>query len=93
MIGEELREEFGMTQDQLASILNVSRQSISGYENNSNEPSLENLVKLSDLFNVSADYLLNRTKERENLNLLGKCNKELLLKLYYLMEGYKIIKK
>ncbi|OSA88065.1 UNVERIFIED_ORG: hypothetical protein B2H98_17880 [Clostridium botulinum] len=71
MIGErlkELREEFRMTQDQLASILNVSHQSISGYENNSNEPSLE------------------------NLNLLDKCNKELLF-FYYLMDGYKIIKK
>lgn len=48
MFGErlkELREEKGMTQQDLAVFLNVSRPSISGYENNSNDPSLDVLKK------------------------------------------------
>lgn len=67
MIGDrlrELREERGMKQEDLASIINVERQSISNYENDKSCPSLENLVRLADFFEVTTDYLLGRTKER-----------------------------
>lgn len=96
MFGErlkELREDSKMTQETLGSFLKVSRQTISGYELGSNEPSFENLVKLADLFNVSLDYLLGRTKEKYNLNLLSKDSKELLLELIKCLKKYDIHKK
>lgn len=54
----ELRENKNLTQTQVARRLNLSKTTISGYENNIKTPSLEVLVKLSILYGVSADYIL-----------------------------------
>ncbi|NFN09379.1 helix-turn-helix domain-containing protein [Clostridium botulinum] len=96
MLGKKikfLRNEQGITQDQLADYINVSRQSVWGYENNSVEPSLNVLVKIADVFNVSLDYLLCRTNEKYNLNLENHTNKEFLLNIYEILNSYKIEKK
>lgn len=85
----ELREEKQLTQEELGKFLNVSRQAISSYESEETEPSINNLIKLANIFNVSLDYLLCRTKERYNLNLKDKKNKELLLDLIKVIEKYK----
>lgn len=90
---KELRENQGITQADLAASLNVSRQSISGYENDAVEPSLDIIVKIADIFNVSLDYLLCRSKEKYNLNLEQANNKELLLKIYTILAEYDINKK
>ena len=54
----ELRESKDLTQTQVARRLNLSKTTISGYENNIKTPSLDVLVKLSILYGVSADYIL-----------------------------------
>ncbi|WP_411675785.1 helix-turn-helix domain-containing protein [Caproicibacter sp.] len=54
----ELRESKNLTQTQVAKRLNLSKTTISGYENNIKTPSLEVLVKLSILYGASADYIL-----------------------------------
>ena len=54
----ELRENKNLTQTQVARRLNLSKTTISGYENNIKTPSLDVLVKLSILYGVSADYIL-----------------------------------
>jgi len=56
-----LRQDSDLTQNELAKILNISRTTISGYENAGTEPSFEILNKIADYFNVSIDYLLGRT--------------------------------
>ncbi len=53
-----LRKHKGWTQEELAERLDVSYQAISKWENGLAQPSLENLVKLADAFNVCTDYLL-----------------------------------
>lgn len=88
-----LRKEQCMTQDQLADYLNVSRQSVTGYENDGVEPSLNVLVKIGDIFNISLDYLLGRTEEKHNINLLDADTKEFLLKVIDIANDYKITKK
>lgn len=96
MLGERiklLRKDQGITQDQLAEYINVSRSSVKGYENDGVEPSLNVLIKLADVFNVSLDYLLCRTEEKYNLNLLDSDSKELILKLCEVVNSYKIVKK
>jgi len=90
---KELREDAGMTQEMLAQYLKVSRQTISGYEVSSSEPSIENLIKMADLFHVSLDYLCGRTKEKENLHLLDKFSKELLYEMAKIVEKFNISKK
>lgn len=57
----ELRKLNNLTQRQVALALNISQPSYIRYENGGAEPSLENLVKLADMFDVSTDYLLGRT--------------------------------
>ncbi len=54
----ELRKERKLTQDQVARRLNLSKTTISGYENNVKTPSLDVLVQLSVFYNVTANYLL-----------------------------------
>lgn len=52
------REVNGMTQDQLSELMGVSRQAISKWECGESLPEIENLVFLSDLYDVSVDELL-----------------------------------
>jgi len=54
-----LRKQKGLTQLELAEILNVSRQAVSRWEAGSAVPSTDNLKILSDLYGVSVDYLLD----------------------------------
>jgi transcriptional regulator with XRE-family HTH domain len=96
LIGErlrKLREDKGMTQGFLAELLNVSRQSIGGYENNNVDPPIDILVKIADVFNVSLDYLLGRTEEKYNISLLDSDTREFIMKIYELVHDYNIKKK
>lgn len=55
---QKLRKEKGWTQEQLASQISVSRQSLSKWELDASLPDTEHIIQLSKLFNVSTDYLL-----------------------------------
>ncbi len=54
----KLRKARGMSQEELAGEMGVSRQAISRWESGETLPDAANLLKLSDLFGVTADYLL-----------------------------------
>ncbi len=54
----ELRMSFGWTQVQLAQKLNITKQTVSYWENDNIQPSIDMLIKISKVFNVSTDYLL-----------------------------------
>lgn len=69
---KRLRENRGYTQQQLAKALNVSKNSVSHYELNISMPGLDVLLEISDLFDVSLDYLLGRTDVNLSSNLLNK---------------------
>ena len=61
MLGQrinELRTAFGWSQVELAKRLNISKQTVSNWENENIQPSIEMLVRLAKLFNVTTDYLL-----------------------------------
>lgn len=55
-----LREGEGMSQEQLAERLDVSRQVITKWENGSGVPKIDNLIALSDCFHISIDELMGR---------------------------------
>ena len=55
---QTLRKQNAMSQDQLADMLGVSRQAVSKWENDENNPELEYLVQISSIFSVSTDYLV-----------------------------------
>lgn len=54
----EVRKRAGMTQNDLAEKLDVSRQAVSRWEMGTAKPDFENLVAISNIFDVSIDYLL-----------------------------------
>lgn len=54
-----LRKQHGMTQQELAERLDVSRQAVSRWERMTSDPSAENLIGIGRLFQVSVDFLLD----------------------------------
>lgn len=66
----QLRQARSMSQVDLAKRLNVTKQSVSNWENDNIQPSIEMLVKLSAVFSVSTDYLLGLDSS-EHLNVSG----------------------
>lgn len=56
-----LRKQRGMTQLELAEKLDISRQSVSRWEQGTSEPSTENLVSIGKLFGVPVDDLVNES--------------------------------
>ena len=59
---KRLRLEKGLTQEQVAILLQVNRKAVSHYENNLREPSFAILIQMADLYRVSTDYLLGVEK-------------------------------
>ena len=55
---QKLRKQNGLSQEQLAARLTVSRQAVSKWELDESTPDTENVLQLSRLFGVSCDYLL-----------------------------------
>lgn len=59
MIGlREVRKKRNLNQQRVALDLNITREALSHYENGRRDPSLAMLIRLSEYFNVSIDYLI-----------------------------------
>lgn len=56
------RKEKGLSQDDLASVIGVSRQAVSKWESEQSSPDLDKIISLSDYFGVTTDYLLKGTE-------------------------------
>ena len=69
---KDLRKEKGLTQEQLAETLNVSRRTVSRWETGSNMPDLDLLMEIADLYEVDLREMLNGERKSED-----KMNKEL----------------
>lgn len=63
----KIRTDKKLTQEQIASELNVSRQAVSNWENNRNLPDLEMIVKISMVFNLSLDQLILGDEDMNNM--------------------------
>lgn len=77
----KLRTEKGLSQGNLADMLEVSRQSISKWENNSAVPELDKLMKLSEIFNITLDELVkgeiiqNKEIQSKQMNKISQTQK------------------
>lgn len=74
---QTLRKSAGMSQETLADKLGVSRQAVSKWESEQSTPDIENIIAISNLFDVSTDYLLkgkeiNKIEEKNSLESLMK---------------------
>lgn len=64
----DLREDRDLKQQDLADYLNCSQVCYSRYENGQRDIPLETISKIADFYNVSVDYLLNRTDCPDMMN-------------------------
>lgn len=78
----ELRKEKNLSQEELAEKLNVARQTISKWETGSTTPDTNNLIELSNIFEISIEDLLgkNNKVEEENKTEEVKSNKKKIIK-------------
>ena len=55
---QQLRKKENYSQEQLAEMLGISRQAVSKWESKQGYPDINNIIKLTEIYNVSADYIL-----------------------------------
>ena len=69
---QDLRKQNNLSQEQFAEKLNVSRQAVSKWESGQSIPDVDKIIAMSEIFEVSTDYLLKdvKTKEKSVLNSL-----------------------
>ena len=79
----QLRVEHNYNLDKLATMLNTTEATLSRYENNKSQPNIKQLMKMSEIFDCSNDYLLGKSDER--------ISSEKLFSLYY-EEGVELAK-
>lgn len=78
-----LRKGMDLTQEQLAEKINVSRQSVSKWESDQAVPELEKIVALSEVFDVTIDYLLKPSEIDElsvKTEMLEKQQQQILIR-------------
>ncbi len=83
-IGEKLaeaRRAKNLTQEQLAELLGVTRQSISRWEQNQAYPEMEKILRLSDILGVSCDYLLKENVTKRDCDTVGEGKQFMLTRL------------
>lgn len=71
---QKLRKEAGLSQEELSYQLGVSRQAISKWERDNGYPETEKIVRISKIFNVTLDYLLNEDSITDTGNCCGTRN-------------------
>lgn len=74
---QHLRKSKGISQEELADNIGVSRQAVSKWESEQSTPDLEKIIKMSDFFGVTTDYILKgiepiEDKEQKSKELAGK---------------------
>ena len=73
---KRLREQYGITQSELAKQLGITRSSVNAWEMGISIPSTQYIVELSLLFNVSCDYLLG-LKRNSSVSVDGLTQREI----------------
>ena len=74
--GLKIRKKFGLSQEQLAEIMNVSRQAITKWETDTGIPDTSNLQELSKVFNLTVDYLLDNDNSLPSLSMKRELDKD-----------------
>jgi transcriptional regulator with XRE-family HTH domain len=96
-IGEritQLRKQQNLSQDELAKKAEVSRTIIGNYERNTNTPSIEVLIKLAKVFNVSVDFIIGEGELSafdkdllKRIEDIGKLDQDTKQHLFFLIDN------
>lgn len=86
---KELREEKGWSQKELAEKIKSTNKNIWAYENGIASPSVETLIRLADVFQVSIDFLVSHTDDFGNVVSAASPNTELSFDEWELITKYR----
>lgn len=86
---KELRSRCGLTQQELAQMLNISTAAVSHYERGFRQPDIAALEALHDIFNVSYDYLLGEGGETMEEIIKVKLEFEITKEEFDLIQKYR----
>lgn len=64
---QELRRKANYSQEQIADMLGISRQAISKWESGQGKPEIDNIIKLTDIYDVSSDYILLGKEDKKEI--------------------------
>ena len=88
---KKLREEKGLSQYEIAPLLNIKRATYANYENEITQPPIEILCRIADYYNVTLDYLCDhRTPYQTELGYLDENDKKIMELVKELTEINKI---
>lgn len=97
----ELRKKKNLTQEDLALLLDISDKAVSKWENGTSKPTIENLSKLSKIFDVSLDELITLEEEKEKQKITkivltggpcaGKTTAMNWIQNFFQKQGYKVL--
>ena len=89
-----LRDKAGYTQTYLAKRLGISRSAVNSWEMSLSSPSVSNIIEMTSLFNVSADYLLS-TSDRLTVDIteLNSEEREAVIRLVNCLKANRVEKK
>ncbi|MBQ8357830.1 MAG: helix-turn-helix transcriptional regulator [Clostridia bacterium] len=77
-----LRDKAGMKQIELAKRLGISRSAVNSWEMSLSTPSIANIIEMTQIFHVSADYLLSLSEPlMVDISMLSDEEKEIVLRL------------
>ncbi len=82
--GEKLKKarmDKGITQTELANLLEITQQGYANYENGRREPDIKTLIRLANFFDVSLDYLIGATDDPTPPNKKPLTNSQRVIKL------------
>lgn len=75
---KELRKKMGLNKQEFAKKLGISTTTLYRYENGINEPNIEMLIKLADIFGTSVDYLIGAKTPMLDLRKLDPYQAEII---------------
>lgn len=78
---KEFRQKLGYSQHQVSLDLDIPEQTLYGWENQSRQPSIENLIKLADYYHISLDELVGRPTSLINKMLLTDKERSIIEKV------------
>ena len=97
----ELRKKRNLTQEDLAILLDISDKSVSKWENGTSKPTIENLKKISEIFDVSLDDLIEIKEEKKKQKITkivltggpcaGKTTAMNWIQNNFVKQGYKVL--
>ena len=84
----QLRRQAGISQEELANVLNLSRQAVQKWEAGTSRPDMDNLIALADYFHVSLDWLIRGVEVQQSAPVQPAPEVQVIQEIHHYHEGW-----